>query len=56
MKIAKMDVGSNNAIATQYGVMHIPTLILFVGGEPVERLVGAMSKANLLSKLEPYLA
>jgi thioredoxin 1 len=56
VKVVKVDVGSNNAIATQFGVMYIPTLILFVGGEPVERMVGAVSKANLLSKLEPHLA
>ena len=55
VKVAKVDVGSNSAIATQYGVMYVPTLILFVDGEPVERLVGAMTKANLLNKLEPHL-
>ena len=56
MKVAKLDVGANSAIATQYGVMHIPTLILFVDGEPVERLVGALSKASLLQKIETHLA
>jgi len=55
VKVAKLDVGANSAIATQYGVMYIPTLILFVNGEPVERLVGALSKPNLLKKLEPHL-
>jgi len=56
MKVAKLDVGANSVIATQFGVMYIPTLILFVNGEPVERLVGAMTKASLLKKLEPHLA
>lgn len=55
MKVVKVDVGSNSATATQYGVMYIPTLILFANGEPVERLVGALSKANLLKKLESHL-
>jgi len=55
LKVAKLDVGTNGAIATQYGVMYIPTLILFVNGEPVERLVGALSKGSLLEKIKPHL-
>ena len=56
MKVAKLDVGSNNAVATQYGVMYIPTMILFVDGEPVERLVGALTKSSLVDKLSSHLS
>jgi len=55
VKVAKVDVGSNSHVATQYGVMYIPTLILFVDGKPVERLVGVLPKSSLVEKLRPYL-
>jgi thioredoxin 1 len=55
MKVAKLDVGSNSVIATEYGVMYIPTLILFVDGKPVERLVGAMTKSSLVDRLASHL-
>ena len=55
VQIAKLDVDHNNQSAFQYGVMSIPTLILFKGGEPVERIVGFMPKEKLLSKLTPHL-
>jgi thioredoxin 1 len=39
----------------KFGVMSIPTMILFKDGEPVERLVGYMPKARLMQKLTPHL-
>jgi len=55
LTIGKLDVDASGATAMAYGVMSIPTLILFKGGEPVERLVGYMPKAQLLSKIEKRL-
>ena len=55
LKVAKLDVDSNPRTAMQYGVMSIPTLILFKDGQPVERLVGAMPKKSLLAKITPHL-
>ena len=55
LQVAKLDVDHNNRSAMQYGVMSIPTLILFKGGQPVERIVGFMPKARLLSKIRPHL-
>ena len=55
VQIAKLDVDHNNQSAFQYGVMSIPTLILFKGGEEVERIIGFMPKVKLLSKLTPHL-
>jgi thioredoxin 1 len=55
LRVAKLDVDSDGATAMQWGVMSIPTLILFKNGQPVERLVGFMPKAKLLAKLTPYL-
>lgn len=55
LKIAKMDVDVNQVVAQQFGVMSIPTLILFKGGEPVERLVGYMPKEQLERKLLAHI-
>ncbi len=55
LQIAKLDVDHNNQSAMQYGVMSIPTLILFKDGQPVERIVGFMPKEKLLKKLTPHL-
>jgi thioredoxin 1 len=55
LQITKLDVDHNNQSAMQYGVMSIPTLILFKDGKPVERIVGFMPKQKLLTKLTPHL-
>jgi thioredoxin 1 len=51
----KLDVDENQTTAMSYGVMGIPTLILFKGGKAVERITGYMPKERLLSKLLPHL-
>ncbi len=55
VRIVKLDVDANGDSAERFGVMSIPTMILFKGGEPVERLVGYMPKDQLLRKLTPHL-
>ena len=55
LKITKVDVDQNPTLATRFGVMSIPTLILFSNGEPVERLVGYMPKEKLVDRLKPHL-
>lgn len=55
MTVAKLDVDQNAAAAQKYSVMSIPTLILFKNGQPVERLVGFMSKEQLMAKLAPTI-
>ena len=45
--VAKVDVDANQQLAAQYGVQGVPTLLLFVDGEPEERIVGAQSKEAL---------
>ncbi len=55
MRVAKLDVDANGETAQKYGVMSIPTLILFKDGEPVERLVGFRPKEALMSKIRPHL-
>lgn len=55
LKITKLDVDHNPATAMAFGVMSIPTLILFKNGQPVERIVGYQPKERLLKTLQPYL-
>ena len=53
--VAKLDVDTNPITPGHFGVMTIPTLILFVDGRPVERLVGVRPKEKLMSSLRPHL-
>jgi len=55
LQVTKLDVDNNAETALQYGVMSIPTLIVFKKGEAVERIVGLKSKVDLLSKIVPHL-
>lgn len=56
LKVCKLNVDENNQTAAQFGIMSIPTLMLFKGGKPVERLIGYMPKAKLVEKISPHLA
>ncbi len=55
VRIAKLNVDDNPDIARRFDVMSIPTLIIFKGGEPQKRLVGAKGKGQLLEELAEYL-
>jgi thioredoxin 1 len=55
LQVAKLDVDHNNDSAFKYGVMSIPTLILFKDGQPAERIVGFMPKEKLLLRIRPHL-
>ncbi len=55
LKIAKLDVDSSMATARKFGVSSIPTLILFKGGQPVQRVVGYTTKDKLMKSLAPHL-
>jgi thioredoxin 1 len=55
LTIAKLDIDINPDTARNFQVISIPTMILFKGGEPVKRIVGAKSKAALLRELAAEL-
>jgi thioredoxin 1 len=55
LTVAKLDVDANPATARDFQVISIPTLILFKGGQPVKRIVGAKGKAALLRELADVL-
>ncbi len=56
LTIAKVNIDDNDAVAAEYGVRAIPTMILFKGGKVAETLVGMMPKAALKAKLATHLA
>lgn len=47
VKIGKLNIDENPSVTGQYGIQSIPTLLLFKGGEVVERFVGMPPKAKL---------
>lgn len=55
LKVVKVDVDENNGVASRYGVMSIPTLILFKEGKPVKQIVGYMPKERIMAQLGDYL-
>jgi len=55
LKIVKVNVQEESGLATQHGVMNIPTMIVFKGGQEVARLVGNRTKGALIQELQPYL-
>ena len=50
--IGKVNVDENPGVASKYGVMSIPTIILFKDGEPAKKVIGARSKADFEREFE----
>lgn len=55
LTVAKLDADANPATSTEYGVLSLPTMILFSGGREIKRIVGARGKSALLIELEAVL-
>ncbi len=55
VKVFKLDVDENPEVTMRYQIMTVPTLILFAGGQPVQRLTGYQSKDRLIKKFSPHL-
>ncbi|MFE3824313.1 thioredoxin family protein [Streptomyces sp. NPDC059092] len=55
IRIVQLDVDANPAITARYGVLAMPTLMVFRAGEPVKSMVGARAKRTLLRELEDVL-
>jgi thioredoxin 1 len=56
LRVAKLNVDDNPEMSRKYGVMSIPTLILFKGGEEKARVIGAKPKDAILREIEPHTA
>jgi thioredoxin 1 len=55
LEIVKLNYDEQPAIGQRYGVMGLPTMLLFRDGEPVRTIVGAKPKARLLAELDEVL-
>ena len=55
VKVVKLDVDHNPELAMQYQVMGVPTLMLFVGGQPSQRISGYQPKDRILAKFGPLV-
>ena len=56
VKVGKLDTDANVETTMRYGVLGLPTLILFKAGQPVERLIGFMARERILAKLKLHLS
>jgi thioredoxin 1 len=56
LRVGKLNVDEQAALASAFRVMSIPTLMLFVGGEAVAVVTGAQPKAMLMQQLAPHLS
>ena len=56
VKVVKLNTDDNPDVASQYGIRSIPTLMLFKDGQTIDRVVGAVPKATLVTTLEKHLA
>lgn len=55
VKIGKLDVDESGDIAARYGVMNIPTIILFKNGEAVSKLIGLQNKNSMKKAIETLI-
>ncbi|HHY39885.1 MAG TPA: thioredoxin [Syntrophaceticus sp.] len=55
MRLAKLNVDENPRTAEKYGIMNIPTMILFKDGKEITRIIGFRPKSEITRSLEPYL-
>ncbi len=55
VEFVKIDIDENPRTATRYGVLSLPTVILFAGGEPRETVYGARPKKHFEKTFAPYL-
>ncbi len=56
VKFVKLNTDENPQIAGQYGITGIPCLILFKGGQPVDRIVGFVPEGTITSAISKHLA
>ena len=53
--IAKLNVDDHGDVAQRYGIMSIPTLLVFKDGQMVKKMVGAKGKSQLLQEIEEFI-
>ena len=55
LKVGKLDVDNNPAVAQKYGIRSIPSLLVFKNGEVAQMLVGAVPKPQITAKVDAVL-
>lgn len=55
VKVGKMNVDESNKFAQQFGIMSIPTFLVFKEGKVVEQMVGVMDKDDMKARLEKHM-
>lgn len=55
LKVVKVNTDENFGVASQYGIMSIPTLGIFKNGKMVDAVIGAVPKYHLVKKIQPHL-
>ena len=56
LAVGKLNVDDHPQLAAQYRIMNIPTLLLFKGGQEVDRIIGVQPKEELIRRLESVLS
>lgn len=54
-KVGKLNVDENPEVASKYGIMSIPTMLIFKNGEVVDQIVGAVPKGQITDKLDEFI-
>ncbi len=55
LKVCKLNVEEGPQTSSKYGVMNIPTLILFKGGQPVDKIIGVVPKNDMSAKIDAHI-
>ncbi len=55
LKVCKLNVENGAQTSSRYGVMNIPTLMIFKNGEMVDKVIGAIPKGDILSRLDVHI-
>ena len=55
LKVCKLNVDQAPKTASEYGIMSIPTLAIFKDGKLVDKIIGVVSKEELISKIKPHI-
>lgn len=56
LKVAKLDVDANVGTSSEYKIMSIPTLMVFKGGEVVDKLIGFMPKDAMMTVINKHIS
>lgn len=55
LKVCKLNVDEGPHTSSEHGIMSIPTLAIFKDGKLIDKIIGAVSKAEIISKIEPHI-